>query len=262
LSYSILRNDQTHKIGLPLWIRVAWRKAHPELEYRADDPSGGYPLALETLYEWMVAHPDLQPGRQGGGETLPRNGRPPDTANASPDPSDDPPNTANPSLDPNDDPPDTANPSLDSGGAVALLERQATAPDFFAAAASAPKIGTNRPISGLQSTPRAESDIRVNYRRPRRIIAASNALFGAQAQFWSTDGGRTWDQTTLPLLAQDLQHSDPTVDWTSDGTAWATTIGISAAFDLQLRAYRSADRGRNWRFDATFSGTQTAADSK
>jgi hypothetical protein len=59
-----------------------------------------------------------------------------------------------------------------------------------------------------------------------------------------------------------VRHGDPTVDWTSDGTAWSTAIGISAAFVLQLRAYRSTDRGQTWTFDATFSGTQTAADKQ
>jgi hypothetical protein len=146
---------------------------------------------------------------------------------------------------------------------VALLEREATAQDFFTAVApSAPNVGTNRRISGLQSTWRTESDIRVNFRHPQRIIAAANALGAAQAQFWSTDGGKTWRQTTLPLLPQDLRHGDPTVDWTSDGTAWSTAIGISAAFVLQLRSYRSTDRGQTWLFDATFSGTHTAADKQ
>ena len=223
-------NDE---IDLPPWLRVAWRDAHPEQEYRADDPTGGYPLALEALYAWMLAHPDLRPGSEDGGESPQLADDPPDTADAGPDP---------------------------AGGPVALLEREEAAPDFFLAVAPSPKVGTNRRISGLQGTLRAESDLRVNFRRPRRIIAASNAV-GPQAQFWSTDGGQTWRQTTLPLLAQDLTHSDPTVDWTSDGTAWATTIGITG-LNLELRAYRSADRGRTWRFDATFSGTQTAADKQ
>ncbi|MGY4348697.1 hypothetical protein ACVWXM_005164 [Bradyrhizobium sp. GM7.3] len=58
-------------------------------------------------------------------------------------------------------------------------------------------------------------------------------------------------------------HSDPTVHWTSDGTAWATTIGINAdSTVLQMRAYKSADAGKTWTFDATFSGDQTAADKQ
>jgi len=158
------------KIELPPWLRVAFRKAHArdEFEYRADDPTGGYPLALDALYEWMLNHPDLEPGPEGGGETTLLGDDPLDRSD--------------------DDPIGTADAASDPGGPVALLERRPTAEDFFAAVAPGPKVGTNRRISGLQVTSRAESDIRVNFRRPRRIIAASNAS-GPQAQFWSTDGG-------------------------------------------------------------------------
>jgi hypothetical protein len=58
-------------------------------------------------------------------------------------------------------------------------------------------------------------------------------------------------------------HSDPTVGWTSDGTAWATTIGINAdSTVLQMRAYKSTDGGKTWVFDGTFSGDQTRADKQ
>jgi len=119
-------------------------------------------------------------------------------------------------------------------------------------------------ISGAQTTARSESDIRVNFNNPTRIIAASNAIGASnQAQFYSTDGGVTWKQTTLALNVGDSLHSDPTVDWTSDGTAWATTIGINAAQTvLQIRAYKSTDNGATWAFDATVTGAQTAADKQ
>ena len=59
----------------------------------------------------------------------------------------------------------------------------------------------------------------------------------------------------------DSLHSDPAVDWTSDGTAWAITIGIDAAKTvLQLRAYTSTDQGATWTFNSTPSGTQTNVD--
>ena len=77
------------------------------------------------------------------------------------------------------------------------------------------------------------------------------------------DGGASWAHTSLPLVVGDNIHSDPTVDWTSDGTAWTTTIGIQAAGDiLQLRSYRSNDFGKTWNFDATLSGTQTQTDKQ
>jgi hypothetical protein len=61
---SLLRPEEaTDQLGLPPWLRVYWRKQHPELGYRPGDPTGGYPRALKNLHSWMLAHPDLQPGR-------------------------------------------------------------------------------------------------------------------------------------------------------------------------------------------------------
>jgi hypothetical protein len=132
------------------------------------------------------------------------------------------------------------------------------------AKAAAPSAGPNIKISGDNDTPRSESDIRINPANPLQIIGGSNNIGnGRQAQFWSHDGGATWGQTTLPLLSADSMHSDPTVHWTSDGTAWATTIGINAdSTVLQMRAYKSVDAGKTWTFDATFSGNQTSADKQ
>jgi hypothetical protein len=70
---SMLRPEEAHdKLGLPPWLRVYWRKQHPEGVYAG--PSGGYPLVLHKLYEWMMEHQDLpaqkdaapnSPGREG-----------------------------------------------------------------------------------------------------------------------------------------------------------------------------------------------------
>jgi hypothetical protein len=127
-------------------------------------------------------------------------------------------------------------------------------------------MARNLRISGAQVFPYSESDIRVNFHHQRRIIAAANADIGTiaapqgQGQFYSEDHGETWGQSSLPLLPGDILQSDPAVDWTSDGTAWATTIGIDGAFNLRMLAYKSADGGATWTFDANFSGAQTNAD--
>ena len=42
---------------LPPWIRVYFRKQHPELEFRG--PGVGYPVALKEIYTWMLHHQDL-----------------------------------------------------------------------------------------------------------------------------------------------------------------------------------------------------------
>jgi hypothetical protein len=125
--------------------------------------------------------------------------------------------------------------------------------------------GPNVNVSGTAANPRAESDIRIDFRNPSRVIAAANNIGGSgrQAQFWSTNGGSTWGQTTLPLASGDAFHSDPTVDWTSEGTAWSTTIGInSSGTQLRMRSYKSTNGGATWTLDATFSGSQTAADKQ
>ncbi len=54
-------NDQ---IRIPVWLRVHFRKNHPELEFRPGDPTGGYPLALRDLYKWMIEHQDLTAEQQ------------------------------------------------------------------------------------------------------------------------------------------------------------------------------------------------------
>jgi hypothetical protein len=137
---------------------------------------------------------------------------------------------------------------------------------------------SNVRLSGAQTSPRTESDIRVNYANTSQIIAASNSVEknGAQAQFFSSDGGKSWGQTTLPLTAYDQAHSDPAVDWTSDGTAWAITLGVTRVGNLPLldlghpalephdttriRSYYSKNGGFTWNFEATPSGTHTDAD--
>jgi IPT/TIG domain len=202
--FHLLRpGEAADRIGVPPWLRVYWRKQHPELSYPADDPTGGYPRVLRNLHAWMVAHPDLRPEPvHAAAETAP--GKP------------------------------------------------------FAV-----KAGADLRISGVQATPCSESDIRINLGDTNKIISAANAIGGSQAQFFSTDGGAIWTQTTLPLADGDTLHSDPSVGWTTDGTAWATTIGIQGApAQLRLRAYQSTDWGKTWAFDDTVSGNQIAVDKQ
>jgi len=53
-------HEANDTLRLPLWLRVYWRKHHPEAQYTEDDPSGGYPLVLNELHEWMTEHQDLR----------------------------------------------------------------------------------------------------------------------------------------------------------------------------------------------------------
>src|SRR5256885_8414500 len=113
-------------------------------------------------------------------------------------------------------------------------------------------------ISGASASARSESDIRLNYGDPSRVIAAANDPSAAtQPQFFSTDGGANWGSTSLPAVAGDSFQSDPEVDWASDGTAWALTLGVVLpAGTSRLYSYRSTDDGANWTFETVVSGAQ------
>ena len=64
--FHLLRPEEANdKIGLPLWLRVHWRKQHPEGVYSASDPTGGYPRVLKNIYTWMLLHQDLKGGQNG-----------------------------------------------------------------------------------------------------------------------------------------------------------------------------------------------------
>jgi hypothetical protein len=186
------------RIDIPPWLRVYFRKQHPDWKPHPQDPKHGYPLYLENVHQWMVTHQHLQ-----------------------------------------------AAPPAPVGRRAAVM------------------TGPNVRISGVQNEPRSESDIRMNFANPNLIIAASNAINGdgRQAQFYSTDGGDSWNQTSLPLVEADQFQSDPTVDWTSDGTAWATTMGIQGSVN-RLRCYKSTDQGATWTFDSIISGIQKRVDKQ
>ena len=44
---------------IPLWLRVQFRKRHPEVQLSTVNPGASYPEALEMLHKWMLANPDL-----------------------------------------------------------------------------------------------------------------------------------------------------------------------------------------------------------
>jgi len=57
--FEMLRPEEFHDdLEFPLWLRVYWRKLHPGSRHAAGDPSGGYPMALDKILNWMLAHPD------------------------------------------------------------------------------------------------------------------------------------------------------------------------------------------------------------
>ena len=121
---------------------------------------------------------------------------------------------------------------------------------------------TNVRLTGSQTTTREESDIRINTDNISQIICASTRLGDTQPMSFSIDGGATWTQADLPQFTGDARQGDPTIDWTSDGTAWTVTIGIVTTSDLHLRAFKSVDHGATWTFDSTVTTTQSAMDKQ
>jgi len=58
----LLRPEESEDDGidLPLWLRVHYRKNHPEVPPAPAGAVGDYPEALENLHEWMKSHQDLR----------------------------------------------------------------------------------------------------------------------------------------------------------------------------------------------------------
>jgi hypothetical protein len=116
------------------------------------------------------------------------------------------------------------------------------------------------PISGPGGIPFSECDIRINYNDNCKIIAAANnANNGAQQIFYfNGSDDLTWHITALPLGA-DKYHRNPSVDWTSDGIAWAITTGSSQSdFPDQirfLRCYFSTENGATWQQHGQFTNS-------
>jgi hypothetical protein len=74
--FQLLRPDEAHdRLGIPHWLRVYWRKHHPDGNYSADNPSGGYPRMLRRVHEWMVMHQDLRAASDSGGTPRSTGGR-------------------------------------------------------------------------------------------------------------------------------------------------------------------------------------------
>jgi hypothetical protein len=42
----------------PLWLRVAYRKQHPEITFPEKNPGAVYPEVLSQVYQRMIANPD------------------------------------------------------------------------------------------------------------------------------------------------------------------------------------------------------------
>src|SRR5260221_10092332 len=61
--FTKLKDKDADDTIVPPWLKVYWQKGHPEANYdNANDPTGGYPLVLKEVLEWMISHQDFKPG--------------------------------------------------------------------------------------------------------------------------------------------------------------------------------------------------------
>lgn len=75
-NYEILHPDELDDdYSLPLWLRVFWRKHHPEVQMPDKNPGAAYPEVLSQLYRRMVANPNAPWGIEPGKEPPPPNTR-------------------------------------------------------------------------------------------------------------------------------------------------------------------------------------------
>ncbi len=74
---SILPPHEEDPMGLPVWLKVWWRKEHPEI----DESNGlvAYPLILERIWELMRHNPDNPLGLPPEPDKKPRRAKSPKT---------------------------------------------------------------------------------------------------------------------------------------------------------------------------------------
>jgi hypothetical protein len=61
--HSLLRPEEHNGdgIGYPLWLRVYYRKQHPDEPLAPAGPAGDYPEVLNRIQEWMQLNQELLP---------------------------------------------------------------------------------------------------------------------------------------------------------------------------------------------------------
>lgn len=68
--FDLLHPDEfDDEYPIPLWLRVAWRKQHPDVQMPAKNPGAAYPEVLSQVYRRMVANPHDRWGPDVAGGT-------------------------------------------------------------------------------------------------------------------------------------------------------------------------------------------------
>src|SRR6185312_15289442 len=59
-NFDLLQPEEaSDNVDIPLWLRVYWRKNHPDIQHSTVNPGAGYPDVLYNIYTWMLSNPDL-----------------------------------------------------------------------------------------------------------------------------------------------------------------------------------------------------------
>jgi hypothetical protein len=68
--FELLASDELNDdYPVPLWLRVLYRKQHPEITFPAKNPGAAYPEVLSQVYRRMVANPNHAWAGNEPGET-------------------------------------------------------------------------------------------------------------------------------------------------------------------------------------------------
>ncbi len=121
-------------------------------------------------------------------------------------------------------------------------------------AARALSIGANINITSADER-NSESFIAIDEAHSQYVVAASNNISssGRQKQFYSSDYGVNWNTTELTLQPGTAFQSDPALAFTTDGTVWAATLGVTQTLSAFVEVFKSTDHGATWSFVATVS---------
>jgi hypothetical protein len=201
--FALLRDDEkADKRNLPAWLRVWWRKAHPELEYSAEDATGGYPLVLKEILEWMMTHQDLKAGDgMSSAPAAPKNG----TADVEVDASTGPDfRISGPAANPRSESDIRVNyfdtTKITSGSNnIGGNGRQAM---YFSTDSGATWGQTFLPFTGTDTF---HSDPTVDWTSDSRAWSSTLGIQGGTLRlrnYFSTDNGATWTFETTPSGAQ------------------------------------------------------------
>lgn len=145
--------------------------------------------------------------------------------------------------------------------AILFAALAAAAPDeMVSAVAKIVNVSNEQQIPATPSTASySNPDIAMDWTLQNQVIASADSAGAGigSVLFFSSNGGVTWGQTSLPPVSGDAFQAGAQVEWTANHTAWALVSALNASGTaVRARLYQSLNNGATWTFDSTLSGTQ------